>query len=152
MSTTQTNDRGEFTDAQGNLWHRTSVEFNDHQGDWLSCEGCNPPVVVDASSATDSASRLADLRDEYAMAKDQSGIAEERLKAAKSKLQAAIAEASGGAYRVELRVPGYKPVTLVYTEPWTLDSKALKAEQPAVYVQYAKRGQRWTLAESRAKS
>ena len=154
MSTNvQTNERGEYVDASGNMFHRTAVPTLDHEGAWLDCHGCNPPVVITVEDHMPAGTEhLTDLRREYAAAKDASTSAEERLKAVKSKLQAAIAEASNGAYRAELRVPGYKPMTLVYTEPWTLDSKALKAEQPAVYVQYAKRGSRWTLAESRSKA
>lgn len=151
----ETNDRGEFTDAAGKLYHLVSSwpsgveEVNTHEGPWLDCHGCNPPVVVDVADTTAAHGDLWDLRTEYAAAKDASAAAEERLKAVKSKLQTALSEATNGAYRSELRVPGFKPMTLIYTEPWTLDSKRLKAEQPAVYVEYARRSERWTLAESR---
>lgn len=155
----QTNARGEFYDANGGLFHTGGEGFQPgsgvptfvHEGDWLSCHGCNPPKVVDAVTAEGRWVDLKDLRAAYAKAKDARDAATERFDAVKSKLQAALSEASGGAYRAELQVPGFKPMTLVYTEPWTLDTKRLKAEQPAVYVEFAKQGTRWTLAESRAK-
>lgn len=160
MSTdTPTNDRGEFVLDNGVMYHR--VPFDPatglgpdtaaHEGAWLDCHGCNPPVVVDAARLTNEqgAIELTHLRVAYAAAKAEKDAATERFDAVKSKLQQALAEAANGALRAELRVPGYKPMTLVYTEPWTLDTKRLKAEQPAVYVEFAKRGLRWTLAESR---
>lgn len=156
MTDVRINDRGEYTAANGTLWHLTggAASDPDHEGAWLDCHGCNPPVVV---ALEDEPGKLGlnplyQVRAEYAVAKDASAAAEERLKTAKSKLQQALSEAANGAYRSELRVPGFKPMTLVYTEPWTVDTKRLKAEQPAVYVEFAKRGSRWTLAENRSKS
>lgn len=152
-----TNDRGEFTGTDGKLHHQVSVpqapDFAIHEGDWLSCDGCNPPVVVEAEPHNlNQTSELYDLRGRYAELKAAKDKATEEFDAVKGKLQTALAEASGGALRAELRVPGFKPMTLIYTEPWRVDSKRLKAEQPAIYVQYAKQGSQWTLAESRAKS
>lgn len=146
------NGRGEFY-ADGKLWHHAEQESpfvsTKHEGAWLTCDGCNPIVVVEL---TDDPAKLRDLRAEYAEASKLAKAAEERFKAAKGKLQTALAEASGGAYRAALVVPGYKPVNLTYSEPWTLDTKRLKAEQPGLYVEYAVQGHRWTLAESRSKS
>lgn len=151
LQISEANERGEFTGTDGQLYHLAhtdppSLGRHTHEGAWLDCHGCNPPVVVTEPAVE---TRLGMLRMEYATAKDASAAAEERLKAVKGKLQTALSEATNGAYRSELRVPGFKPMTLVYTEPWTLDTKRLKAEAPAVYVEYAKRSSRWTLAESR---
>src|SRR4051812_15366465 len=51
-----TNDRGEFTDASGKLYHQVATGYHDqnigdyavHEGAWLNCDGCNPVVVVQA--------------------------------------------------------------------------------------------------------
>jgi hypothetical protein len=150
------NDRGEFVLDNGKLYHHapfdpatgTGPDTATHEGDWLSCETCNPVSVLRAQPATE----LADLRARYDELKRVRDAATEEFDAVKTKLQTALSEASDGALRSALYVDGFKPMTLTYTEPWTVDSKRLKAEQPAVYVEFAKRGQRWTLAESRAKS
>jgi hypothetical protein len=142
--------RGEWTDAKGKLYHRTA-DGSEHVGTWLTCDACNPVQVVhsdtDPFSPEDVA--LTQMRAEYAEAKQAAEAAEERFKAAKGKLQTALSEATNGALRSALHVPGYKPLTLTYGERWTVDSKRLKAEQPLVYVTYAKLGSNWTLQESR---
>lgn len=152
------NERGEFTNHDGRLMHQVSVpqnpDFAIHDGEWLKCDGCNPVRLVDVQALVPHSTEdaLVALRREYDDAKAEAAAAAERFDTAKSKLQQALSEATNGAYRAELRVPGYRPMTLIYTEPWRIDSKRLQAEQPAVYVEYAKRGSQWTLAESRAKS
>ena len=160
--TEQTNDRGEYTGADGKLYHQASVTLDGaldgiaiHEGEWLKCDGCNPMRVVHIPADapwSDTVNTLVDLRREYADASAEAKAADERLSAAKDKLKTALSEASAGALRAELRVAGYRPVTLIYTEPWRLDTKRLQAEQPAVYVEYAKRGSQWTLAEVRGKA
>lgn len=152
MTMPETNDRGEFTDADGSLWHRTAVVFSDHEGPWLTCDGCNPVQVVRAGADEHGPFfLLADQRREYAEAKAQADAADERLKAAKDKLKSALSEATNGAYRVSLEVPGFKPINLTYVESWRLDTKALQAQHPAVYVEFAKRSGSWRLEESRGK-
>jgi hypothetical protein len=142
--------RGEWTNAKGKLYHRTA-DGSEHVGSWLTCDACNPVQVVSVTpgfvGTTDNV--FGYLRAEYAEAKQAADAAEERLKAAKGKLQTALSEATNGALRSALHVPGYKPLTLTYGERWTVDSKRLKAEQPLVYVTYAKLGHSWTLQESR---
>lgn len=144
MTENTVNDRGEYMSANGKLWHGT-VTGDEHPGEWLKCDLCNPLHVVRAPSGTD----LEHLRMLYADAKAAADAAAEQLKTAKNKLQTALAEVSEGAYRAVLYVDGYKPVNLYYSEPWRLDSKRLQAEQPALYVEYAKRGSQWTMSESR---
>lgn len=155
---TEINARGEFAGTDGKLWHQSPAGpgYPTHQGEWLACDGCNPPVVVDTSGWSGEVGApqlpLVQLRAQYDYLKKVRDAAVEEFETVKAKLQTALSEASGGAYRSTLLVPGFKPMTLIYTEPWRVDSKRLKAEQPAIYVQYAKQGSQWTLAESRAKS
>ena len=145
---TDSNDRGEWTAPDGKMWHRTA-DGSEHEGPWLTCDGCNPAVVVDVQPL--EAPLLVEARARYAEAKEAADAAAETLKGATSKLKAAITEASGGAYRTVLNVPGFKPVNLTYVESWRIDTKRLKAEQPALYVDYAERSGAWRLEQSRGK-
>lgn len=157
MNAVQTNDRGEFTDAAGKLYHNVQTLNRPdtipttvvHEGAWLNCDGCNPVVVVQVSQNTGPKDQLTALRAEYAVAKAAEKDAKERAETATSKLKAALTEASGGALRSSLHVPGFKPLNLTYSEPWSVPAADLKAKYPAVYVELAQKGQRWTLAESR---
>jgi hypothetical protein len=151
-----TNERGEYTGADGKLWHLnprlTSEDIQDHEGPWLTCDGCNPVQVVRAGADEHGPFfQLGDLRREYAEAKAAADAAEERRKAASDKLKGALSEATNNAYRVSLHVDGYRPLNLTYVESWRLDTKALQAQHPAVYVEFAKRSGSWRLEESRAK-
>jgi hypothetical protein len=154
---TETNDRGEYTAQDGKLRHLAQAPMpgNDqpeHEGPWLTCDGCNPVQVVRAGADEHGPFfQLEALRAEYAEAKAAADAAAERLKAVKAKLQTALTEATNGAYRASLHVPGYKPLNLTYVESWRLDTKALQAAQPAVYVEFAKRSGSWRLEESRGK-
>lgn len=142
--------RGEWVDGKGKTYHRTA-DGSEHVGTWLTCDGCNPVQVVQASNASGLLiqQELVSLRAEHYAAEQEAKAATERLKAVKGKLQAKLSEATNGALRSALHVPGYKPVTLTYGERWTVDSKRLKAEQPVIYAGYAKLGSSWTLQESR---
>lgn len=145
--------RQEFV-RDGKTYHKTTIQRADvpgviledveHIGPWLLCDTCNPVQVVDAWTPYWRA-----LRQEYDEAKKAEKAAAERAKSATDKLKAALAEATSNATRAALNVPGYKPLFLSYSEPWTVDTKALKAEQPLIYVQYAKQGTRWTLIEGK---
>lgn len=145
----QRNERGEFSDQNGSIAHQIGepgqLDFAIHAGEWLKCEQCNPLQVLRAQPGTE----LADLRARYAELKAAKDKATEEFDAVKTKLQAQLSEATEGATRSALYVDGFKPMNLTYSEPWTVDSKRLQAEQPLIYVQYAKQGKRWTLAESR---
>jgi hypothetical protein len=140
--------RGEWTDAAGKLYHRTA-DGSEHVGSWLTCDACNPIAVVYGASSDPETYAMVDLRAAYDEAEREYKAAEEKLKAVKDKLRTQLSEATNGALRSALHVPGYQPITLTYGEAWTVDSKKLKAEQPLVYVQYAKLGSRWTLAVSK---
>lgn len=162
MTDVQTNDRGEFTDASGKLYHQVATkqppqnigDYAVHEGPWLNCDGCNPVVVVSVPTETAGGQTLVALRGEWSEAKRLEKEAKERATLATGKLKAALAAASGGALRAALHVPGFKPMTLTYTEPWQFDMAALKAAEPETYVKYAQKkpGGQWTLAESRGNS
>lgn len=148
--------RGEYIDAKGKLYHGTAAG-DEHVGSWLTCDTCNPVQVVTADPSykpqqMEPEVLLAELRAEYAEAKAATERADEMEAALKAKLKTALSEATGGALRSALHVPGFQPLLLTYGERWTVDSKALKAEQPLVYVQYAKLGGQWTMTETKAKS
>lgn len=160
MNDVATNARGEFADAQGKLWHTVSVSepgdvytSTNHEGAWLNCDGCNPVVHVEAASEGFAQDNLRDLRREWSEAKAQAKEAKERVDAATAKLKAALADASGNATRAALHVPGFKPMTLTYTEPWQFDTQGFKTTNPELYAAWAskKPGGQWTLAESKAK-
>jgi hypothetical protein len=142
--------RGEWTDAKGKLFHRTA-DGSEHVGSWLTCDTCNPVSVVQAANASGvlAQQELAALRAEHYAAEQEFNAAKEKFEGLKAKLKTKLSEATNGALRSALHVPGYKPLTLTYGERWTVDSKRLKAEQPLVYVTYAKLGSNWTLQESR---
>lgn len=142
MTDVLTNARGEYTGADGKVWHLNpnSQAPYDHEGLWLSCDECNPVVQVGVTQ------ELAQLQAEWAAAKAAKKQADEREKAATAKLKTAMFAASNNAPRSLLVIEGVEPVGLTLSEPWTLDTKRLQAEQPQVYVQYAKQGERWTLA------
>lgn len=151
--------RGEWVDTRtGKLYHRPPGSNPDldtpHVGSWLTCDACNPVQVVRADPSykpqqMEPEVLLAELRAEFAEAKAEADAAAERLKAVKGKLQTALSEATNGALRSALHVPGYRPLTLTYGERWTVDTPRLKAEQPVTYAAYAKLGSNWTLAESK---
>jgi len=154
---TDTNERGEFTGPDGKLYHLVGTPqdpgFATHQGPWLTCDGCNPVVVVEPQDdPATGTSRLIELRGRYAAAKQAADAAAETLKTATNKLKSALTEASGGAYRVTLKVEGFKPLNLTYVESWRINTKRFKAEQPAVYVEYAERSGSWRLEQSKAQS
>lgn len=144
----------------GKLYHKAPVDPRRpddgmdalHEGEWLKCDGCNPafivPVKDDPATGT---SRIIALRATYGEANRKAKAAADELKNAKSKLQAAIRETSETATRYVLNVPGFSPILLTYSEPWGLNTERLKAEKPAVYVEYAEKGTRWTMTEAKVK-
>lgn len=140
----ETNERGEWVAADGSPMHHVGPDI--HAGEWLKCDTCNPLRVIRSQPGGD----LADLRSRYAELKAAKDKATEEFDAVKSKLQGKLSEATDGATRAVLYVDGFKPMNLTYSEPWTVDSKRLQAEQPLIYVQYARQGKRWTMAESRS--
>lgn len=94
-------------------------------------------------------SRLASLHAQYADAKAEADAAAERLKTItdgiKAELRAQQEAYSPDTDRIELRSP-YGPVLrLTKSERVTFDSKKLKADNPHLYVQYARFGEAWSL-------
>lgn len=141
--------RQEYTDAKGKVFHSTDVENPpgvigpvEHVGPWLLCEVCNPVQVI---APEPGMSELVALRAEYDQADKEAKAAAERLEAVKAKLKSAMAPTEGGT-RSALHIPGFPPLLLTYSESWRLDSKALKADAPTVWVGYAKQSTSWTLS------
>jgi hypothetical protein len=96
-------------------------------------------------------SRLDDLLGVYADLKPRADELATRLKsvtdAIKTELMAAVPEAR----RIDVDHPGLAlPLRLSYVENWTLDTKRLKAEDPATYVRYARKGGKWELRGHKA--
>lgn len=91
-------------------------------------------------------SRLEDLLAAYALLKPQADEAASRLKTVTDGIKAELMAAAPKARRVDVDHPALaQPLRLSYVEGWTLDSKRLKAESPAVYVAYARQGGKWEL-------
>ena len=108
-------------------------------------EPINGPVELAASSDAE----LEQLMSEYRYRKTKVAEETERLDVVKSRLKARLQEAANGAEKVLLHAEGGKPVSLTYKESWRLDSARLKKENPAVWVQYAKKTGNWELREER---
>lgn len=90
--------------------------------------------------------KLTALHAEYAAAKAQRDAAEERFKTVSDRLKTALFEAiPEGERRIELRSVGGRPLRLVHSESWRIDSTRLKRESPETYVRYAKKSESWSL-------
>lgn len=94
--------------------------------------------------------RLQELHAAYADAKAEADYANDRLKTITDGIKAELAAASPEARRLELRSPGGRALRMTYTESWRVDTKRLKAENPAVYVEYATKSGSWRLAPAPA--
>ena len=90
-------------------------------------------------------SRLAQLLSLYPNLKTAADDAARQLKDVTDAIKAELAAAGQGSPRVEVHAHGLQSMALVHTERWTLDAKRMKAENPLLYVQYAKKGESWTL-------
>jgi hypothetical protein len=101
-----------------------------------------PPVRV----TVEQGSRLDELLSAYADVKPRADEAVERLKAVTDAIKAELGAAAPGAPQVDVSHPALpQTLRLSYAERWDLDTKRLKAEQPALYVEYARQGGRWEL-------
>lgn len=104
----------------------------------------DPLARVDAPAG----SRLEQLHEAYAGAKAAADEATTRLKAVTDALKVELTQAAPeGTSRIELIGPLGPPLRLTYAETWRLDSRRLKAEDPEMYVRYAKKSGSWTLRE-----
>lgn len=91
-------------------------------------------------------SRLDDLLAVYADLKPRADEISSRLKAITDAIKAELVAGSPGAERIDVAHGALaQPLRLSYVESWTLDTKRFKAEQPALYVAYARKGGKWEL-------
>ena len=104
------------------------------------------PGAVDVRP--EAGTRLAELHAQYSDLKAQADAAAERLKACTDGIKAEIAaQLPDGSTRGLLRDPAGQapPLALTYAERWSVDSRKLKAEDPEMYVRYAKKSGAWSL-------
>jgi hypothetical protein len=95
-------------------------------------------------------SRLDDLLAVYAGLKPQADEISTRLKTVTDAIKSELMTAAPGAQRVDVAHEALaQPLRLSYVETWTLDTKRLKAENPALYVTYARKGGSWQLRVQR---
>lgn len=91
-------------------------------------------------------SRLDDLLAAYAELKPRADEAATRLKAVTDAIKAELTAAAPGAERIDVAHNALaQPLRLAYVEKWTVDTKALKADDPETYVRYARKGGSWVL-------
>jgi hypothetical protein len=91
-------------------------------------------------------SRLEDLLATYAPLKPQADELADRLKSVTDAIKAELTAAAPDALKIDVAHEALAaPLRLSYVESWTLDTKRLKAEQPALYVTYARKGGKWVL-------
>jgi hypothetical protein len=104
-----------------------------------------PPTNVKVAPG----SRLEDLLATYAHLKPQADELADRLKSVTDAIKAELTAAAPEALKIDVAHEALAaPLRLSYVESWTLDSKRLKAEQPALYVTYARKGGKWELRKA----
>jgi hypothetical protein len=96
-------------------------------------------------------SRLDDLCALYAELKPRADELTARLKVVTDAIKAELTAAAPGAQRIGLSHEALPaPLRLAYIESWSLDSKRLKADDPALYVRYARKTGKWELRGQKA--
>ncbi|RGC68444.1 hypothetical protein C5N14_13740 [Micromonospora sp. MW-13] len=91
-------------------------------------------------------SRLDDLLAAYAELKPAAEEMAARLKTVTDAIKAELTTAMPDVRRIDVAHEALaQPLRLSYVESWRLDTKALKAEKPEVYVRYAVKGNKWEL-------
>jgi hypothetical protein len=91
-------------------------------------------------------SRLEDLLATYAHLKPQADEVASRLKAVTDAIKVELTNAVPGALKVDVAHEALtQPLRLSWIEKWDLDSKRMKAEDPATYVRWARKGGSWQL-------
>jgi len=109
--------------------------------------------VTIARIQTEPGTRLEQLHQQYAELKAAADEAADRLKAIVAALKVEMTTAAGPDFtKVVLATEGCRPVQTYWKESWRLDTPRLKAEQPELYVQYAKKGGTWVLDSPKAES
>lgn len=105
-----------------------------------------PPLAVQAKGR----SRLEQLHAAYGPAKAAKDEAEKNLKAITDAIKVELTQLDPNQRKFELFSKpdaGVRPLRLTYVESWRVDSTRLKAEQPEVYVAFAKQSGSWRLVE-----
>lgn len=96
-------------------------------------------------------SRLEQLQALYPLLKDKADAAGKEFKDCVDAIKLELTTAAPGRTRVDLAGTAHIPaLALTYAESWRIDSGRLKAEQPALYVTYAKKGGSWSLRVAKA--
>lgn len=96
-------------------------------------------------------SRLDDLLATYAQLKPQADETAARLKSVTDAIKVEMMALAPEARRIDVDHAALAlPLRLSYVESWTLDTKRLKAEDPATYVKYARKGGKWELRGQKA--
>jgi hypothetical protein len=114
----------------------------EHVGEPLQCDTCTPPAQIQGGTDT----RLGRLHEQYPELKAAADAAAKAFKDCTDGIKLEVSTLTGGALRAELAATDTAPaLALTYGERWTLDSKAIKAEDPDTYVRYAKPSGAWTL-------
>jgi hypothetical protein len=91
-------------------------------------------------------SRLEDLLATYAHLKPQADETAERLDMLKAAIKAELQAQAPDALKIDVAHEALpQTLRLSYVESWTLDTRAMKAEDPAAYVRFARKGGRWEL-------
>jgi hypothetical protein len=102
-----------------------------------------PPPV---RAQVEPGSRLEDLLATYAHLKPQADEAATRLKSVTDAIKAELQALAPDATRIEVAHEALpQALRLSYIESWSLDTKALKAEDPVTYVRFARKGGKWEL-------
>lgn len=106
-----------------------------------------------ARITTEPGTRLEQLHQQYAELKAAADEAAERLKAVVVALKVEMTTAAGPDFtKVVLATEGVRPVQTYWKESWRLDTTKFKAEQPELYVRYAKKGGTWVLDSPKTES
>jgi hypothetical protein len=96
-------------------------------------------------------SRLEDLLAAYAELKPRADELATRLKSVTDAIKTELMTAAPHSQRIEVGHEALAaPLQLSYVETWTFDAKRFKAEEPAAYVSYARKGGSWTLRGKKA--
>jgi hypothetical protein len=91
-------------------------------------------------------SRLEDLLAAYAHLKPQADEVASRLKAVTDAIKVELTTLVPGAARIDVAHEALaRPLRLSWIEKWDLDAKRMKAEDPATYVRFARKGGSWQL-------
>lgn len=106
-----------------------------------------PPAPVPVISPA-AGSKLEQLAAEYAIAHPAAAAAKKRLDDIVTAIKVELTNAAPGQRTVDFtsdELP--KPLRLNAVTSWQLDTKKLKADDPALYVRYARQSTKWELRQ-----